>query len=140
LRVSYARDGDLVTTAVGHVTMAPPASHLVVTRGRFHLTQDAPRHSCRPSIDTLFESAAEGFGPAVIASLLTGMGRDGAAGLLAVRRAGGFTIAQDEESSVVYGMPREAMLLGAVERQLPLGQIGPALGELAAHSCEGTAR
>jgi two-component system chemotaxis response regulator CheB len=131
MRVSYARDGELVSAKAGQVTMAPPESHLVVRNGRLRLTQGPPRHSCRPSVDALFESVAREYGPAVIASLLTGMGRDGAAGLLEVRRGGGFTIAQDEGTSVVYGMPREAMLLGAVERELPLAQIGPALSTLA---------
>ena len=64
------------------------------------------------------------------------MGRDGAAGLLAIRRAGGFTIAQDEATSVVYGMPREAVLLGAAERVLPLAEIGPALSLIAATAGE----
>jgi two-component system chemotaxis response regulator CheB len=64
------------------------------------------------------------------------MGRDGAAGLLEVRRAGGLTIAQDEETSIVYGMPREAAILGAVERELPLTQIGPLLSALAARRGE----
>jgi two-component system chemotaxis response regulator CheB len=64
--------------------------------------------------------------------LLTGMGRDGASGLLAIRRSGGFTIAQDEATSVVYGMPREAVLLGAAEQVLPLGEIGPSLNALSA--------
>lgn len=136
IRVSYARDGDLVSAKTGQVTMAPPESHLMIRNGRLRLTQDVPRHSCRPSVDTLFESVAREYGPAVIASLLTGMGRDGAAGLLEVRRAGGFTIAQDEGTSVVYGMPREAVLLGAVERELPLAQIGPALSALAMSSRE----
>ena len=79
---------------------------------------------------------AREYGPSAIACLLTGMGRDGAAGLLEVRRAGGFTIAQDEGTSVVYGMPREAVILGAVERELPLAQIGPALSALAAQKDE----
>jgi two-component system, chemotaxis family, protein-glutamate methylesterase/glutaminase len=64
------------------------------------------------------------------------MGRDGASGLLDVRKAGGFTIAQDEATSVVYGMPREAALLGAAERVLPLAEIGPALASLTAWRCE----
>ena len=136
VRVSYARDGDLVSAKVGQVTMAPPESHLVAKSGRLRLTQDPPRHSCRPSVDTLFESAAREYGAAAIACLLTGMGRDGAAGLLEVRRSGGFTIAQDEATSVVYGMPREAVVLGAVERELQLAQIGPALSALAAQKGE----
>jgi len=69
-------------------------------------------------------------GAEVLACLLTGMGRDGAAGLLAIRRAGGFTIAQDESTSVIYGMPREAVLLGAAQMVLPLDQIGPRIAEI----------
>jgi two-component system chemotaxis response regulator CheB len=136
IRVSYAKDGDVVSTRTGMVTMAPPESHLIVRNGRLRLTQDPARHSCRPSVDTLFESAAREYGPLAIACLLTGMGRDGAAGLLEVRRAGGLTIAQDEETSVVYGMPREAVILGAVDRELPLSGIGPALSALAAQQGE----
>jgi two-component system chemotaxis response regulator CheB len=136
MRVAAARDGDLIGARVGQVTMAPPGSHLIVRSGRLHLTQDPARHSCRPSVDVLFESVARESGGAAIACLLTGMGRDGAAGLLAVRRAGGVTIAQDEATSVVYGMPREAVILGAVERELPLPQIGPALAALAATTGE----
>jgi two-component system chemotaxis response regulator CheB len=98
------------------------------------LTRDPERHSCRPSVDVLFESLAREYGSSALGCLLTGMGRDGAAGLLDIRRAGGLTIAQDEATSVVYGMPREAMLVGAVERVLPLPDIGPALAMLAAQA------
>ena len=83
-------------------------------------------------MDVLFESAAREYCAATIAVLLTGMGRDGASGLLDIRRAGGLTIGQDEAPSVVYGMPREAARLGAVDRQLPLPEIGPTLSALAA--------
>jgi two-component system chemotaxis response regulator CheB len=82
-------------------------------------------------VDVLFESIAEEIGPRAIACLLTGMGKDGAAGLLAVRRAGGLTLAQDEATSVVYGMPREAVALDAAERVLPLEEIGPTIARLA---------
>jgi two-component system chemotaxis response regulator CheB len=126
-RVSYAVDGRPVAETRGQVTMAPPDSHLVVRGGRLRLTRDPERHSCRPAVDTLFESLAAEYGASTVACLLTGMGRDGAAGLLEIRRAGGLTIAQDEATSVVYGMPREAMLLGAAERVLPLPEIGPCL-------------
>lgn len=126
-RVRYATDGELVTATVGRVTMAPPDLHLVVRRGRLQLTRDPERHSCRPAVDVLFESLALEYGPSAAACLLTGMGRDGAAGLLAIRQAGGATIAQDEATSVVYGMPREAAMLGAAERVLSLAEIGPAL-------------
>jgi two-component system, chemotaxis family, protein-glutamate methylesterase/glutaminase len=131
VRVTYANDGDLVASGVGEVRMAPPGAHLAIADRRLRLTHDIPRHSCRPSVDVLFESAAREYGSGVVAALLTGMGRDGAAGLLQVRRAGGFTIAQDKDSCVVHGMPREAVLLGAVERELPLAEIGPALSSLA---------
>jgi two-component system chemotaxis response regulator CheB len=132
-RVSYARDGDVVRDRPGEVLMAPPGVHLAVRGGRARLTNDEERHSCRPSVDVLFESVAREYGPTAAACLLTGMGRDGAAGLLEVRRSGGFTIAQDEATSIVYGMPREAVLLGAAEAVLPLNEIGPTLASIAAH-------
>jgi two-component system, chemotaxis family, protein-glutamate methylesterase/glutaminase len=130
-RVAYAHDGDLVSARAGQVIMAPPDRHLVVNKGLLRLTVEAERHSCRPSVDVLFESIAREYGSAATACLLTGMGRDGAQGLLEIRRAGGFTIAQDEATSVVYGMPREAVLLEAADRVLPLGDIGPTLAALA---------
>jgi two-component system chemotaxis response regulator CheB len=104
---------------------------LEVRGGRLVLTDGPERHSCKPSVDVLFESVARELGPRTAACLLTGMGRDGAAGLLAIKQAGGLTIAQDEATSVVYGMPREAVLLGAASRVLPLDEIGPALVALA---------
>ncbi|MGD9765433.1 MAG: chemotaxis-specific protein-glutamate methyltransferase CheB [Candidatus Binatia bacterium] len=130
-QVSYAQDGEPLAGAAGRVVMAPPDRHLVVRDGRLRLTRDAERHSCRPSVDVLFESLARECGSAAAACLLTGMGRDGAAGLLDIRRAGGFTIAQDQASSVVYGMPREAVQLNAAVRVLPLADIGPTLTSLA---------
>jgi two-component system chemotaxis response regulator CheB len=93
------------------------------------LSAAAERHSCRPSVDVLFESLAREYGGGACAALLTGMGRDGASGLLQIRKAGGLTVAQDEATSVVFGMPREAALLGAARRVLPLPEIGPALAE-----------
>jgi two-component system chemotaxis response regulator CheB len=74
----------------------------------------------RPAVDVLFQSAAEAVGKNAIALLLTGMGRDGAAGLLEIRRAGGWTIAQDEASSTIFGMPKAAIDLGAAMEVLPL--------------------
>ncbi len=129
-RVSFARDGELVVATAGRVIMAPPGQHLVVRDGRFRLNSGPERYSCRPSVDVLFESVAREYGSAAVACLLTGMGRDGASGLLAIRNAGGYTIAQDEGTSVVYGMPREAVLLGAAAHVLPLNEIGPALSVL----------
>jgi two-component system, chemotaxis family, protein-glutamate methylesterase/glutaminase len=121
-RVACARDGEPVPA--GRVTMAPADRHLTVRDGRLHLSDGPERHSCRPSVDVLFESVALAYPAAATGCLLTGMGRDGAAGLLAMRRAGCRTIAQDEASCVVYGMPREAVLLDAVDEVLPPAEIG----------------
>ena len=107
--------------------MAPPGRHLVVERGALRLENGPERHSCKPSVDVLFESVARDSGADALACLLTGMGRDGAQGLLSIRRAGGATIAQDEATSVVFGMPREAILLGAAQRVLPIHEIGAAI-------------
>jgi two-component system chemotaxis response regulator CheB len=125
--VMQPRDGDLVSSAVGRVAMAPVGRHLVVRDGRFRLTQDAERHSCRPSVDVLFESVAMEYGSAAAACLLTGMGKDGAQGLLRIRQAGGTTAAQDEASSVIFGMPREAIELNAARHVLRLTDIAPFL-------------
>jgi len=128
LRVRYAQEGEpLPSTGKGGVIMAVPDRHLVVRHGRLWLTGDPERHSCRPSVDVLFESVARELGGQAAGCLLTGMGRDGAEGLLAIRQAGGTTLAQDEATSVVFGMPREAMRLGAAARVLPLDQIASAL-------------
>lgn len=132
LRVNYAEEGArLSQLPPGRVLMAPPDRHLVVCQGRLRLTRDAERHSCRPSVDVLFESLARDRGPQSIACLLTGMGRDGAHGLLAIRRAGGRTLAQDEATCAVFGMPQEAIRLGAAEQVLALEEFAPALAALA---------
>jgi two-component system, chemotaxis family, protein-glutamate methylesterase/glutaminase len=132
LRVRCARDGEALP-ALGQsgVVMAPSGFHLVLQRGKLRLTCDRERNSCRPSVDVLFESLAKEVGGETAACLLTGMGRDGAAGLLALRHAGALTIAQDEASSVVFGMPREAIEMGAVDRVLALDQISTALTAVA---------
>jgi len=137
-RVSYACDGERVSGRAGSILMAPPDRHVVVRGGRTYLTDSEERHSCRPSVDELFESVARDYAASAVGVLLTGMGRDGASGLLDIRRAGGMTIAQDEATSVVYGMPREAVLLHAAEQVLPLGQIGPALAVIGATSRNGS--
>ncbi|HEX2657002.1 MAG TPA: chemotaxis-specific protein-glutamate methyltransferase CheB [Polyangia bacterium] len=130
-RVSFAVEGQPLQALAGRAVMAPPDQHLILRDGRLHLTHGEERYSCRPSVDVLFESVARSCGNAAVGCLLTGMGRDGASGLLEIRRAGGITIAQDEATSVVYGMPREAVLLGAAQRVLPLAEIGRALAQLA---------
>ncbi len=134
LPVSLAVDGEPLTGLCGRVVLAPSDVHLVVRGGRLRLTGEAPQQSCRPSVDVLFSSLASELGDACLACLMTGMGRDGAQGLLAIRRAGGKTIVQDEASSVVFGMPREAIALGAAELILPLSEIGPHFERIAAQT------
>ncbi|MGK5685566.1 chemotaxis-specific protein-glutamate methyltransferase CheB [Actinoplanes sp. URMC 104] len=128
--VSYARDRTPVTSLAGRVVLAPPDRHLLVREGLLRLSDAPPRHSCRPSVDVLFESVAAEFGAAAAGCLLTGMGRDGADGLLQMRARGAVTFAQDEASCVVYGMPREAALLGAAAYVLPPARIAARLAEL----------
>ncbi len=128
--VSYARDGTPVAVLNGRVVLAPPDRHLLVRDGRLRLSDGPPRHSCRPSVDVLFDSMADEFGGSAAGCLLTGMGRDGADGLLRMRRSGAVTFAQDEASCIVYGMPREAALLGAAAYVLPPAAIAGRLVEL----------
>jgi two-component system chemotaxis response regulator CheB len=137
--VRYPVDGEPLAQARG-VLMAPPGQHLLLRQGRLRLTEEPERHSCRPSVDVLFESLAREVGDRTCAGLLTGMGRDGAVGLLALRRAGAITIAQDEASSVVYGMPREAAMLDAAGLILPLGEIAVALARAVRGPGEGRHR
>lgn len=110
--------------------LAPADSHLSVRGRRLRLSGEPEVHSCRPSVDVLFQSVAQEIGGRAIGVQLTGMGRDGARGLLALRNAGAMTIAQDEATSVVFGMPREAILLDAATHVLPLDEIAPALIDL----------
>jgi len=111
----------------GHAYVAPGHSHLRVKKGGAYyyteLSQEAPVNRHRPSVDVLFNSAAEVLGPNALGVLLTGMGKDGAAGLLAMRQAGAHTMAQDEASCVVFGMPRAAIDLGAAVEVVPLQDI-----------------
>lgn len=128
-RVRYARDGELLSRAGSVVLLAPPNQHLTLARDRITLDRGPERHFCRPSVDVLFESLSA-YGGGAAACLLTGMGRDGAQGLLAIRQRGGFTMAQDEASCVVYGMPREAALLDAADRVVSPADMGLVLGTL----------
>lgn len=129
--VRFAIGGEPLETPYSRVLMAPPGRHLVVNGQQLALSDAPERHSCRPSVDVLFESLARATPLRSAAALLTGMGRDGAAGLLALRTAGALTVAQDELSSIVYGMPREAALLGAAQHVLPLDEIGKFLAQTA---------
>ncbi|HQU09903.1 MAG TPA: CheB methylesterase domain-containing protein, partial [Opitutales bacterium] len=135
LKVKEACDNDLVTP--GLVLVAPGDYHMMLTRYgnayRVQLKQGAPVWHQRPAVDLLFQSAAQIVGSNAIGALLTGMGKDGAAGLLELRNAGSATIAQDEDTCVVYGMPKAAIEIGAAQRILPLPQIGPSLIEWSKH-------
>jgi two-component system chemotaxis response regulator CheB len=128
LEVRAAADRDVLKP--GRVLVAPSGRHLVVADGYVRLTEDPPVETFRPSVNPLFASAARVYGPRACGVLLTGMGRDGAIGLKALRDAGGFTLAQDEASSAVFGMARAAIEAGAVDRVLPLDEIPGALVEL----------
>lgn len=136
MTVKEASDGERVLP--GHVYIAPGDHHLELARSganyliRIHDKAPVNRH--RPSVDVLFESAAKNAGKNALGVLLTGMGKDGAQGLLAMHRAGGVTLAQNEETSVVFGMPREAIALGAASEVTALDEIAGRLVDLMASS------
>ncbi|TCU58105.1 two-component system chemotaxis response regulator CheB [Novosphingobium sp. PhB57] len=123
--VKEAVDGDPVLR--GHVLIAPGGKHLMLERqgARYHVAvKDGPlvsRH--RPSVDVLFRSAARSAGSNAVGVIMTGMGDDGARGLLEMKQAGARTFAQDEATSIVFGMPKEAIARGAADRVVPLGAI-----------------
>jgi two-component system chemotaxis response regulator CheB len=125
VRVKEAEDGEAVLPGCAY--LAPGHSHLAIRRAAagyqcsLSRAEFVNRH--RPSVDVLFRSAALQVGAGAIGVLLTGMGKDGAQGLLEMRNAGAWTVAQDRASCVVYGMPREAAAIGAAREVLPLGEI-----------------
>jgi two-component system chemotaxis response regulator CheB len=124
--VHVAEDGE--SPLPGHVYVAPDDLHLrVSSTGALETTRDAPRNGQRPSVDVLFRSVAERFRRRAIGVLLTGMGRDGADGLKVMADRGALTVAQDEESCVVFGMPAEAIALGSVGFVLPPHRIAELL-------------
>jgi two-component system chemotaxis response regulator CheB len=129
VRVKEAEDGEMVRPAT--VYLAPGNFHLLVRmRGKdvfLKVAQGPKVQHQRPAVDVLFESVASQVGQNAVGVLLTGMGRDGAAGLLKILKAGGRTIAQDEATSVVFGMPKEAIEIGAAQEILPLDKIARAL-------------
>jgi two-component system chemotaxis response regulator CheB len=127
LPVSLARGGQQLSSLRGQVVVAAPDQHLVVRDGHLRISDEPPLHSCKPAVDALFLSLARERGADCIAVLLTGMGRDGALGLLAIRKSGGVTIAEDESTAVVFGMPAEAIRLDGASLVLPLPLIGPHL-------------
>ncbi|TAM05201.1 MAG: chemotaxis response regulator protein-glutamate methylesterase [Paraburkholderia sp.] len=125
ISVKEAEHGERVLP--GHAYIAPGHAHLLLARSGAnyiaHLSDDPPVNRHRPSVDVLFRSAAQHAGKNAIGVILTGMGRDGAAGLLDMRRAGAYTFAQDEASCIVFGMPREAIAAGAADEIAPLSDM-----------------
>jgi len=129
IQVREARDGDSVLP--GLALIAPGNFHMLLRRSgaRYYVeVKEGPRvHHQRPAVDVLFRSTAKYAGRNAVGILLTGMGADGAQGLLEMKQAGASTIAQDEQSCVVYGMPKEAVKIGAVDEVVPLDKIGQRL-------------
>ncbi|HEY4045347.1 MAG TPA: chemotaxis response regulator protein-glutamate methylesterase [Acidobacteriaceae bacterium] len=138
--VKEARDGDEVVP--GRALIAPGDFHMLLSRtgNSLRVRTDHGPQVCyqRPAVDVMFTSVARVAGPDAVGALLTGMGADGAQGLLRIRKAGGSTIAQNEESCVVFGMPREAIRLDAAERVLSLSQIPNAILRCTAQRGTGT--
>jgi two-component system chemotaxis response regulator CheB len=129
IEVREARDNDPV--APGVALIAPGDRHMVLQRSgaRYHvrIKDGPPVHHQRPAVDVLFMSVARNAGRNAVGVILTGMGADGASGLLAMRESGAYTIAQDEASCVVFGMPREAIRLGAAMEVVSLDEMAPAI-------------
>jgi two-component system, chemotaxis family, protein-glutamate methylesterase/glutaminase len=125
LRVVEAADGDSIVP--GGVWLAPGNFHMTMRRAgtqvRVCLNQNMPENSCRPAVDVLFRSAAQVFGGNVLAVVMTGMGQDGQRGCEVIRDAGGRVVAQDEATSVVWGMPGSVAQAGLAEQLLPLNRI-----------------
>ena len=139
-QVQEATDG--ARLEIGRIYLAPGGDrHLTIANPHApccRLVEKPPVNGHRPSVDVLFDSVAELAGRNAVGAILTGMGRDGASGLLKMRHAGARTIGQNEKTCVVYGMPRVAFELGAVETQLPLGGIGEEILKLTAARKEGS--
>lgn len=125
ITVKEAEHGERVLP--GHAYIAPGHAHLLLARSGAnyiaHLSDEPPVNRHRPSVDVLFRSAAQHAGKNAVGVILTGMGRDGAAGLLDMKNAGAYTLAQDEASCIVFGMPREAIALGAADEVVPLSEM-----------------
>lgn len=129
LHVVEAKGGERILP--GHAFLAPGGHHLVVARSGadyiVKLSDAEPVYRHRPAVDVMMESVAHIGGKNVVGVLLTGMGKDGARGMLAIRNQGGYTFAQDEASCVVYGMPKEAVLCGGVDQTVELDKMGAAI-------------
>lgn len=122
VHVSEAKDGDIMQA--GKVYIAPGGFHLVLrSKAILGLNQEAPVHSVRPAVDVTFDSALKLYGSQIVGVILTGMGYDGSKGMAALKNLGGKTIAQDEATSVIYGMPRVIVEMGKADKVLPIQKI-----------------
>ncbi len=140
LRVREAAEGEAVRS--GHVAIARGNWHLEIggaarQPATLHLTQEAPENHCRPAADVLFRSAAARYGAAVLGVVLTGMGSDGLAGARQIRAQGGTIVAQDKETSAIWGMPGAVAREGLAQRILPLREIAPELIRLVCRTATG---
>ncbi len=125
IRIRLAADGD--EAVMGTALVAPDDCHMIFEQGKIRLVHSEPVNCCRPSIDVFFNSLAAEFGAGVVGVLLTGMGKDGAQGLRRIKEKGGMTLVQDEQSCSVFGMPKAAISLDAVDEVLPLDGIPAAI-------------
>ena len=131
-RVKIAEQGERIE--MGHVYFAPAQDgHMTLRHGRVYMMSETDPQARQPSVDRLFESVAQEAGPRSVGAILTGMGADGAEGLLAMRKAGALTFAQSEESCAVYGMPKVARLIGAVDQPVALNRMADAVLRAATH-------
>lgn len=129
-RLPVVEPNDKDAVLGGRVYLAPRDYHLLVEAGRFALSVDAPVTFARPSIDVLFESAADSYGAAAIGVVLTGANRDGARGLARIKERGGFAVVQDPSEAASRAMPEAAAAAARVDRVLRLREIAPLLNEL----------
>ncbi len=129
IQVKVGEQGERLKPGVAYI--APDEHHLQVDRfGKVNLSKSDPVGGFRPSVTPLFQSVAYAYGPAALGVILTGMGSDGAAGMQQMRQAGSTTLAQDEASCVVFGMPKEAIALGAVQHVIPLDKMAAMIQSL----------
>lgn len=133
ITVKEGEDGEIIQPS--HAYIAPGGIHMKLIKINNTLQikcfMAPPVHSCRPAVDILFHSVAELAGAAALGVILTGIGHDGAAGLLAMKNQGAFTLGQDEATSAVYGMPKSAFECGAVMKQIPLAGMAFAITSIA---------
>jgi two-component system chemotaxis response regulator CheB len=129
IAVKVGQDNERLRPGIAY--LAPDEHHLTVDRfGKINLNKNDPVGGFRPAVTVMFQSVAQAYGAGAIGALLTGMGSDGAQGMLAMKQAGAITLAQDEESCVVFGMPKEAIALGAAQHVVPLDKMAAVIQSL----------